>query len=601
MTDASTFGLAPPPDEAARLGLKKGTPDGKPRASAAEASGDGGPGGSTIGALFRGFLHGIGSAGVEAGKMGASIAADLPTQFGRLSQLGGRPDVLGRQALLQRIAAFQQQRQQQHAQQPYVQAHPTAAAIGNVAGQIAPTLALPGGALMRGATLPAKIGGGAIAGALGASTAPTEGADFWGEKAAQLVTGAAAGGVLGGAVGALAPRGAAAVMAQKGVPLTAGMRAGMRSLESSLKAFPVLGTAIRRGEMRTLDGFNRATVDQALEPIGASVPRNMKAGHELIDFGEKQLSDAYDKVLPKISFSETGWQKLKPKITAIVHDLPDDQARLVQRFVNNRFVSRFSGGMMDGREFKAAESQLSNKAMLYGRNTQNAETGDALNQITALLRESLVDQNPAEAPALKNINYGWAMLKRIQQAASSGATSEGKFTPQQLLVATRRQASPGMFSKGDALMQTFAEAADKALGKIAKPGETVPSGGLAAITHLLTIGGGGGAVLGGAEGAGIGSAAAIGAPVVAYGGLKAASAIGRAPGAAVGRTAGLAGRAAAPEAAKVADRMKAARKVGQISTELYQAKRRGDLSEVKSLTEKLSEAQGDYAKMRPAP
>lgn len=543
-----------------------------------------GAGGSTIGALWRGFLHGVGSAGVEAGKLGADIVT---------------PDVLGRQRLVDRIARFQQQRQQQHAAQPYVQAHPTAARMGEIGGEIAPTLALPGGALMKGATLPAKMVGGATAGAAGAATTPTAGGDFWKQKAAQLGMGALAGGAVGGAAGALAPRGPAAVMAKAGVPLTAGMQTGMRPVENALSTFPVLGTAIRRGELRTLDGFNRATVEQALEPIGAKVPRNMKSGHGLVDFAKDQLDKAYDKVLPYVSFSETGWQQMKPQVQAIADELSTDHAQRLARFIKNRVTSRFNGGIMDGRAFKTAESELSNKATTYGRGTQDAELGDALHQVASLMRDSLAQQNPAQAAELRNINSAYAMFTRVRQAAS-GATSEGKFTPSDLLRAARRQAGASTFARGDALMQTFAEAADKTLGKIAPAHATIPSSGLRNLATLLELGGGGGFMAGGAEGGGIGAGAAAALPYAAYGAMRGGAALGRTPGPIAGRGAAMAGRAAAAPIPKVADRMKAARKVGEISSQLYAAKRKGDLGEVQKLTADLSSAQAAYNSLRPA-
>ena len=416
-------------------------------------------GGSTVGALWKGFLHGAGDIVYGGAQIGARMGEATDTGFG--------PEMAPGSA--QRVDQAARSREQAYQTSPAVAAHPIASGTGRVGGTVAstaPLAALPGGGA---ATFLGRLGLAAAMGALAGSTQPVTEGDYWTEKTKQVGAGGAAGVALPAVGRALAPVGNAAVQAMRGagVPLTPGMANPLFGpIERTMSAFPILRGWINGGEQRSIDGFNRAALNQALEPIGVRVPRTVKAGHDLMTTGADALSNAYDRILPQMKMNGPAWlRSASNKLQTIADELPADDARRFNTMIDNRFNGRFGPtGEMDGKTFKQAESYLSGRARSY-IGTSSDELGRALTSAVSLMRDELANQNPALAPQLRNINSAYAMFTRIERAAN-GAANNGRFTPADLLKASRSM-DPSRdhqaFAKGDALMQAFAQTGDDVL------------------------------------------------------------------------------------------------------------------------------------------
>jgi hypothetical protein len=535
---------------------------------------------------------------------GAQIGARMMAA-GPEEGAGAFDDPQARAAMPGRVDQAAQQSEQAYQQNPAVMAQPVGAGVGRMAGNMlatAPTAAIPGGQ----ATIAGRAAVGALSSGIGGAMQPSESDDYWQGKAKQVGLSLLTGLGLGAAMGAMAPKGTArgtpGQLASAGVPLTPGMQmgAGPRSFERSLEAFPILRGMIQRGEARSIDGFNKATAAQVLEPIGATVPRNLQAGHGLIEWTKDKLSEAYDRVKPNLSFAETEWENLMndPKLMKDVSELGADHRDRLATILNNRVTERFKDGHLTGEAFKQAESELSDKAEEFGRGTNDAALGNALHRIIAEMRGSLVEQNGDYAKELQDINSSYAMFTRMRRAAA-GKAAGGKFTPGDLMGASLnldRSVGKGAYATGDALMQAFAEAANKTLGKVTSPGSTVPSRSLRNIVEMLAVGGAIGGLSRGTEGAGMGAAAAAAAPYAAKMGMSLGAAAGRAPGPVQTGVSGAAGAGvgAATGGDRTSDRLKASAKVGQLQTERYQANRRGDIAEVKRLGGEIAEAHKRY-------
>jgi hypothetical protein len=396
----------------------------------------------------------------------------------------------------------------------------------------------------------------------------------------------------GGAPGTAIGAGVGGAIPLAGAALAPAMPNVAEFASSVMQKFPSLSRFIGGTEERTVDGFNRSVARQVLEPIAGDVPRNMKAGHGLIDHAYDQLDRAYDAIKPSLSLNQNmgagAWRTFEPELQRIRGELSEEGwQKSFDTFVRNRITNRFDkNGVMDGDAFKAAEHDLTKRVnQLYG--TNNAELGDAFSEARDLFRDALMKQNPAQAPELSRINESYAMFYRMSKAAS-GKSADGKFTPSDLQGAIRQQEkNPHAYSLGRAtaggpalpngrsVLQAYAALGEKHL-KGARLGPLD-------ILHAFHPGGG--------------VVAAAGRAAVRGGVYPAGRAIkGSAP-----LTAPLAGRAAAEATqSKAADRMKAARKVGDIQRDLYAAKRRGDLAEAQKLTGDLAEAHGEYRKIAPA-
>jgi hypothetical protein len=284
-------------------------------------------------------------------------------------------------------------------------------------------------------------------------------------------------------------------LVQSGVNLTPGqiMGGALRNIEDKLTSVPLLGDAINYSRRKGVEEFNKAAYKQVLEPIGGKVPN--VTGREGIEAVEKQLNNAYDKILPNIVFKTT------PEFNANISNLRGMVSQkldpaLAKRFdyeIDNVIASKLAPktGMMDGVAFKEAESELGSLAKQFKSSSVMSERdlGNAFAQAQAELRNALNATNPQAKAELGNINKAWANFTRLQTAGSKANTAE-MFTPAQLAQAVRQMDTStrkGAVSRGNALMQDLSDAGVNVL-----PSKVPDSGtaGRIALGTLLGTGGG---------------------------------------------------------------------------------------------------------------
>ena len=124
---------------------------------------------------------------------------------------------------------------------------------------------------------------------------------------------------------------------------------------------------------------------------------------------------------------------------------------------------------MDGKTFKTVESDLLRQSRnLKGSPDPNARgLGGALEETLDALRQDMVDHSPAKYKArLQALNSSYARFTRLEDAAARRQGGAGEITPQDLLAAVKKgdhTIRKGAFARGDALLQGFAEDADRVL------------------------------------------------------------------------------------------------------------------------------------------
>lgn len=272
------------------------------------------------------------------------------------------------------------------------------------------------------------------------------------------------------AVSVAAPGSAdARTLSQAGVQLTPGQMVGgpFQTAEEAVSSIPILGSFIKSGKERSIESFNKAVANQALEPIGESVGKRTGAGHDLVDEVATKLGNAYDNLVPRIQWKpDIGYFRDLHDIESLtLPTLPEPQIKQYRAILNSRLGRQ---APLTGGQFKTIESELSGIGSNYAKSPDPAQRGlgHAINDTVMAMRGALERSNPTQAAELANINSGWAMYSRIRDAASRRATAEGVFTPSDLLAAVKkgdRSVGKGSFARGDALMQTFAETGQRVL------------------------------------------------------------------------------------------------------------------------------------------
>jgi hypothetical protein len=279
---------------------------------------------------------------------------------------------------------------------------------------------------------------------------------------------------------------------KSGVNLTPGqiMGGAVRNIEDKLTSVPLLGDAINYSRKKGIEEFNKAAYGEVLKPIGGKVPN--VTGREGIEAVEKQLNNAYDKILPNITFQATPqFNANMANLRNMVGGLGQNAQTLFNSKIDNIIGSKLAPktGMMDGIAFKQAESELGTLAKNYRSSplASEKELGDAFLQAQAELRNALKSTDPKVQAELGNINKGWANFTRLQTAGAKANTAE-MFTPSQLAQAVRQgdtSVRKGAVARGNALMQDLSDAGVNIL-----PSKTPDSGTAGRLAAMGLIGGG---------------------------------------------------------------------------------------------------------------
>lgn len=389
----------------------------------------------------------------------------------------------------------------------YTKDHPVISTGTNVLG----ALAAPGagflgkfvGAGVSGASKVARaIGVGALGGGVYGGLSSEEGS-----RTKNALEGAALGGATGGltqgALGSLGPKAAidnaSRRLSRAGVELTPGQMTGGigKRVEDVLTSTPITGNAINSARRRGVDTFRRATLDQTLAPIGQSLPKDIGTGNEAVAHTQRAIGSAYDKILPKLTF--TFDNQLATDLSDVANrtsSLPTERGDQVNRILREKVLTPLQNGGFDGKSWKQADAELGRLGATYSGSidADQREVGSVLKDAQSSLRDWMSRSNPGEKPAIDSANAAWAKFTRVRDAsATSGANSEGgEFTANQLLGATRRgdkSMAKGATARGEALMQDWAQDAQGVLpSKVSDSGTALRSAPLAYGAAL--IGGG---------------------------------------------------------------------------------------------------------------
>lgn len=345
---------------------------------------------------------------------------------------------------------------------------------GNIAGTgplaaVSPVAGPMAGRIAQGAGLGAGFG----------LTAPVlENQDqFLTEKAKQAGLGGILGGVMApvsaGLARVISPnvRPEVQMLREAGVTPTLGQIMGgtAQRTEEKLSSLPILGDAIKGAQRGAVEDLNRAAYARALEPIGGTVPKEV--GREGVKAVYQQLDDAYNKLLPNLSFKADGvFNAEVGKLRSMVQTLPEAEAAQFERILKTQLQDKLTpAGLASGETIKAVESTLGKQARGYkgDQSFDKRQLGAALEELQRSIRESLMRHNPAQATELSKINEGYANFARVRDAASRLGSKEGVFSPAQLAGAVRagdRSVGKGAYARGDAFMQDLSDAAVNVLG-----------------------------------------------------------------------------------------------------------------------------------------
>ena len=285
------------------------------------------------------------------------------------------------------------------------------------------------GRLLSGAQQAALAGaGGALAGAGGA-----EGGIEQRAKSA-AISGLIGGGL--GAAGAALPTGATREvrgLLDEGVPLTVGQQlSGPVEYAKNLLGKTLVGdiAGISGAQRKAFAGFSKNFIQDALEPIGVKIPKDMGV-KEAAKFAEKTIKSNFKAAVDKANLSDASpvlemmEAAIKPKSIGDI-DLNLDDIKEVRNILQKSVASNIFENQMTGQMVQKSLKALNSA-------TKKADLSDNAKQVIRTAKENLegilVSQN-RNNETLINARKAYRNMFPMKAAVKKGG-KRGAFTPQQ--------------------------------------------------------------------------------------------------------------------------------------------------------------------------
>lgn len=366
---------------------------------------------------------------------------------------------------------------------------PGSTAIGRMAG-VLPRAVSPG------------IGRTALSGAVTAGIQPTtpdeSGADYAGSMLGGGLGGAGIGGLTGLAGRLIAPAVDPAVqrLMARGVTPTPGMIAGgaANRAEQALTSMPFAGGYLAGARGRAIDSFNVAAYNDALAPLGMTVPNGTTAGGAGVQAVHDAVSGAYDDLAQNAKFNYD--YPLHADIQGIRADLaqrvPPDVQDQFNSIVQNQIMGKMdpNTGEMTGQQWNGSRSMLNTlerNNRIGQPNNNEVSLANAIGQLNDAMDANVVRNSPAGTQdALSAAGNAYARYKRVEQAAGyTGARNSGNvFTPADYSRAIGAGSTALQKGTGTGLNAGFAGDAQALANKVPNSGTPERAGMIGAILAL---------------------------------------------------------------------------------------------------------------------
>lgn len=258
----------------------------------------------------------------------------------------------------------------------------------------------------------------------------------------------------------------------RGVPLTAGQTLGgtSKTLEEAFTSVPIVGEAIKGQQRKGLKGFNVATINNALEPLGKQLPVTLDP-REAVKRANKIFDEAYRKTLTPIKLKVDNAFINKVVSTVDEYDLPDAERKEVINTIKRSFVERAKkaeGGVLTGQMIREIKTSLgeTGQRMRVATGDYSYQKSQAYTDASNAIMDAVADKFPKKAAELKKIGTAYSRYAPVLETMFK-SKQEGVFTPAQLLSQVQRQSrgSKRTFIEGEGRQQKLAEAGMETLAQ----------------------------------------------------------------------------------------------------------------------------------------
>lgn len=336
-----------------------------------------------------------------------------------------------------------------------------ASRIGGTAARLLPrALAQAGaGAIVSGATTPGDLEERAKAAAFGAA-------------------GGAGGEIVGTGLAKFATPSARTIAARKmlaeDVPLTPGQYMGgiTQGVENFAAKIPGAGELVKLQQREATKGWQQGVFNEVRASGSPEIKESGHAGYLKL---KDSFDEAYDDLLHKKTI--THLPNLLTEVKDIQRMYRPDLTREGNELLGKKLQSTLENmpsGRLSGSRQRQLERELASEAA-EGYKTGNGVLGDVFNDILDTVKASRNESlGGADAAKLVKLDENYGKFKAIQRAMAKD--SEGIFTPDQLLTASKTGAGRHLKAAGIAPLQTEAAQAGEVLGRRPELGSAITQG-----------------------------------------------------------------------------------------------------------------------------
>ena len=212
----------------------------------------------------------------------------------------------------------------------------------------------------------------------------------------------------------------------------------LQNTEKLATSMPLAGMFIRSELEAVNKNMNKAVANEALKHIGEQLPKDVKAGTEMMSYLNNKVKTSYDNIANKIDFVPTPTtltNLANVEIKATSGLTPAKKTEFAEIIKSNFYDPLLDKYKLSGQQFRDAESDLGTiaKDLMSGSDAQNRRLGKAVRAFQESLRDELANVNPAHAKELKNIHEFFKRYLRIEKASGTIGAEGSVFTPSFLL------------------------------------------------------------------------------------------------------------------------------------------------------------------------
>jgi hypothetical protein len=244
----------------------------------------------------------------------------------------------------------------------------------------------------------------------------------------------------------------------------------LQNTEKLATSMPISGMLIRNELESVNKSMNKAVANEALKHIGEQLPKDVKAGTEMMSFLNNKVNNSYTNIANKIDFTpkpNTLSNLASVEVNALRGLHPDKKEEFASIIKDNFYTPLLQGNYkLTGQQFRDAESDLGTiaKDLMSGSDAQNRRLGKAVRAFQEGLRDELANVNPAHAKELKGIHEFFKRYLRIEDSARKLGAEGSVFTPSQFASSTHKMGTNAQQATRTGLMEPQAENIKNVLG-----------------------------------------------------------------------------------------------------------------------------------------